>query len=166
MNEQETKTRNSPTQLAGKYLTFALGEEEYGVEILKVREIICMLEITSVPRMPEYVKGVINLRGKVIPVVDLGLKLGMAEAKRTDQTCIIVVDVDGIEVGVIVDRVSEVADIAAGDIEDIDSFGSSLRSDFILGLSKTASRVTILLEIGQALADADLATAELAAAGS
>ena len=106
--EEATVTKQEQSTRAGKYLTFALAEEEYGLEILKVREIISMSEITSVPKTPQYVKGVINLRGKVIPVIDLRLKFTMEEIPYTDETCIIVVDVNGGEMGIIVDHVSEV----------------------------------------------------------
>jgi len=142
---------------AGKYLTFVLAEEEYGLEILRVREIIGMMEITAVPRTPAYVKGVINLRGKVIPVVDLRLKMGMAEAERTEQTCIIVVDIGEVEMGIVVDRVSEVLDIAAEDIEEPPSFGSRVETDFIIGMGKAAERVTILLDISKLLWRSDVA---------
>ncbi len=150
---------------SGKYLTFVLAEEEYGLEILKVREIIQMMEITAVPRTPDYVKGVINLRGKVIPVVDLRLKMGIPEAKWTDQTCIIVVDIGDVEMGIIVDRVSEVLDIAGDDIEDAPSFGTSINTDFILGMGKAEEKVTILLDIGKLLSNVE-AVAMNAAGGS
>ena len=135
----------------GKYLTFGLAEETYGLEILKVREIIGLMDITAVPRTPGFVKGVINLRGKVIPVVDLRLKFGMAEAERTEQTCIIVVDVSRVEMGILVDKVSEVLNIAGGDIEDTPSFGVNVDTGFILGLGKANDRVTILLDISKVL---------------
>jgi len=143
-------------QKSGKYLTFALAEEEYGLEILKVREIISMSEITSVPKTPEFVKGVINLRGKVIPVIDLRLKFAMDEAPYTDETCIIVVNVESIEMGIIVDHVSEVLDIVSGDIEDAPEFGASVDIDFILGMGKAEGRVTILLDINKVLTGNDL----------
>jgi purine-binding chemotaxis protein CheW len=146
----------SARERAGKYLTFALAEEEYGLEILKVREIIGIMDITAVPRTPGFVKGVINLRGKVIPVVDLRLKFGMAEAERTEQTCIIVVDVGRVEMGIIVDKVSEVLNIAGGDIEDTPSFGVNVDTGFILGLGKANNRVTILLDIAKVLSSDEL----------
>jgi len=159
MAEQATVEASAAQQeKAGKYLTFALAEEEYGLEILKVREIIQMMDITAVPRTPPYVKGVINLRGKVIPVVDLRLKVGMPEAERTDQTCIIVVDIGAVETGIIVDRVSEVLDIAAEDIEDAPSFGAGVNTDFILGMGKTEEKVTMLLDISKLLSHEDVAT--------
>ena len=154
--EETTATKQEKSTRAGKYLTFALAEEEYGLEILKVREIISMSEITSVPKTPPYVKGVINLRGKVIPVIDLRLKFAMDEAPYTDETCIIVVDVDGVEMGIIVDHVSEVLDIAAGDIEDAPEFGASVDIDFILGMGKADARVTILLDISKVISAQEL----------
>lgn len=152
--DTETTTQNvtSAAQYEGKYLTFCLDGEEYGLEILKVREIIGMMSITAVPRTPAFIKGVINLRGKVIPVIDLRTKFGLAQAERTDETCIIVVDVGDVEVGVVVDRVSEVRDIAGGDIDDPPSFGTTVDASFILGMGKTAQKVTILLDITRVLA--------------
>lgn len=150
-----TEAASDVKDRAGKYLTFVLANEEYGLEILKVREIIGMMEITAVPRTPAHVKGVINLRGKVIPVVDLRLKFSMVEAEHTDETCIIVVDVDGVEIGIIVDRVSEVLDIAGDDIDDPPSFGTSVDTEFILGMGKADSRVTILLDIAKVLGTGD-----------
>ncbi len=134
----------------GKYLTFKLDDEEYGVEILKVREIIGMMGITAVPRMPTYMKGVINLRGKVIPVIDLRLKFGLEEIAHTDQTCIIVVDV-GREIGIIVDTVSEVLDIGDDSIEPPPSMGGSLDTSFILGMGKVEEEVKILLDVDKVL---------------
>jgi purine-binding chemotaxis protein CheW len=155
MAEQTTVVEQEQSTRAGKYLTFALAEEEYGLEILKVREIISMSEITSVPKTPQFVKGVINLRGKVIPVIDLRLKFAMEEIPYADETCIIVVDVDGIEMGIIVDHVSEVLDISGGDIEDPPAFGGSVNTDFILGMGKTDQRVTILLDIEKVIGSED-----------
>ena len=115
-----------------------------------------MSEITSVPKTPQYVKGVINLRGKVIPVIDLRLKFTMEEAPYTDETCVIVVNVESIEMGIIVDHVSEVLDIVSGDIEDAPEFGASVDIDFILGMGKAEGRVTILLDINKVLTGNDL----------
>jgi len=139
------------TDREGKYLTFALAGEEYGIGILKVKEIIGLMAITSVPRTPDYVKGVINLRGKVIPVADLRLKFGMESMAYTDRTCIIVVEISGAErtilMGIVVDSVSEVLNIKAADIEDTPSFGSHLNTAFILGMAKISGAVKILLDI-------------------
>ena len=148
-------TETSIRQQAGKYLTFSLAGEEYGLEILKVREIIGMMGITAIPRTPPFIKGVINLRGKVIPVVDLRLKFGLAEGQRTDETCTIVVDVGSVEMGIIVDKVSEVLDIAKEDIEDTPSFGTSVDTEFILGMGKAKGKVTILLDINRVLSTED-----------
>jgi purine-binding chemotaxis protein CheW len=141
---------------AGKYLTFVLGDEEYGLQILRVREIIGMMEITAVPQTPPFVKGVVNLRGKVIPVIDLRLKFGMAEKEPTEATCIIVVEVGGLQVGIIVDTVSEVLDIEAGQIEDPPRFGTEVNTRFILGMGKVEKDVKILLDIERVLSTEDL----------
>ena len=139
----------------GKYLTFRLQGEEYGLEILKVREIIGLMDITSVPQTPEYVAGVINLRGKVIPVVDLRLKFGMPHEEFTEETCVIVVDVASQEgemlVGIVVDAVSEVLDIAAAEIEPAPDFGRSVDTAFILGMGKVKGSVKMLLDIDKVL---------------
>ena len=138
---------------AGKFLTFFLSEEEYGIEILKVREIIGMMTITSVPRTPEFICGIINLRGKVIPIIDLRLKFGMEAIEQTEETCIIVVEAGGTERGIVVDKVSEVLDIPDEDIEPPPSFGEDVETGYILGLGKSDGKVKLLLDIDQALAD-------------
>lgn len=144
----------------GKYLTFSLAGEEYGIGILKVKEIIRIMPITTVPRTPEYVKGVINLRGKVIPVVDLRLKFGMEGVEQSDQSCIIVVEVAGprgpVLIGVVVDSVSEVLNIKGGDIEDTPTFGARLDTDYILGMAKMSGGVKILLDIDKVLSTEDV----------
>ena len=145
---------------AGKYLTFALGKEEFGLQILKVREIIGLMDITAVPRTPGYVKGVINLRGQVIAVVDLRAKFGMPAVEKTDQTCIIVVEIahEGkkLNTGIIVDRVSEVLNIPSDKIEDPPSLGVSDDSDFVLGMGKIGESVMILLDIDNVLTAQDV----------
>lgn len=140
----------------GKFLTFRLQEEEYGLEILMVREIIGVIDITPVPQTPDYVKGVINLRGKVIPIIDLRLKFSLDEAEHTNETCIIVVDVGTMLMGIVVDTVSEVLDIKASDIEPPPSFGSKLRTDYIMGIGKVKDEVKILLDIGKVLTSEEL----------
>ena len=149
---------------AGKYLTFKLSAEEYGLEILKVQEIIKMMDITRVPRTPAFVRGVINLRGKVIPVVDLRLKFGMESRDNTDKTCVIVVQVNqsgasgssSITMGTIVDEVSEVLDIVGSQIEPAPEFGTSVNTDFILGMGKVAKKVIMLLDIDKVLSSGEL----------
>lgn len=147
---------NVGQQLAGKYLTFSLASEAYGIPVLKVREIITMLHITMVPQMPPYVKGVINLRGKVIPVIDLRAKLGLPEAAITDNTCIVVVQIamGGGEVkhiGLIVDAVEEVANVGAEDIEPAPDFGFSIQVEYILGMAKIKNVVKSLLDIDKVI---------------
>jgi purine-binding chemotaxis protein CheW len=142
--------------LGGKYLTFSLAGEEYGLEILKVREIIGIMDITAMPQMPPEVKGVINLRGKVIPVIDLRLKFGMEPAEYTEQTCIVVVDV-GTLVGVIVDTVQEVLDIDEQQIDPPPPLGASVDTSFILGMGKVKEDVKILLDIDKVLDGREMA---------
>jgi purine-binding chemotaxis protein CheW len=147
--------------IAGKYMTFKLANEEYGLGILKVREIIGLMDITRVPRTKEFIRGVINLRGKVIPVVDLRLKFGMERIEATDQTVIIVVQYHSegqdYTMGILVDEVLEVLSISADQIEPPPDFGSgSLDTDFILGIGKAEKRVIFLLDIGKVLSATEL----------
>jgi purine-binding chemotaxis protein CheW len=139
----------------GKYLTFTLAEEEYGIGILKIKEIIGMMPITSVPQTPDFVKGVINLRGKVIPVVDLRRRFGMEAIDYTERTCIIVVEIQGqagmVMIGIVVDSVSEVLNIKKEDIEETPTFGTRLNTDYILGMAKIEGGVKILLDIDRVL---------------
>ena len=123
---------------------------------MSVREIIGIMEITTVPQTPDFMKGVINLRGKVIPVVDLRLKFGMDEIDHTKETCVIVVEVHDTLMGIVVDTVSEVIDIKAEDIEPAPSFGSKISTDFILGMGKIKDKVKILLDIFKVLTDEEL----------
>lgn len=143
-----------------KYLTFQLDEQEYGIGILQVKEINGLMEVTSVPRTPDFVKGVINLRGKVIPVIDLRLKFGMDEIESTERTCIIVVELnskDGkVQMGLIVDAVSEVLNIRQTDIEDAPAFDQSVDVSFIMGMAKVDDQVKILLDIDQVLCDREI----------
>ncbi|HEY0971833.1 MAG TPA: chemotaxis protein CheW [Gemmatimonadales bacterium] len=148
----------APTTAAGKggkYLTFFIDAEEYGVEILKVQEIIGALPITRVPRTPHFVKGVINLRGKVIPIVDLRAKFGM-EPAASGESCIIVVQVQGVQLGVLVDRVSEVSAITESEIADTPSFGSEVDTEYLLGIAKGEGKVTLLLDIDRVLTSAEV----------
>jgi purine-binding chemotaxis protein CheW len=147
---------------AGKYLTFALSNEEYGLEILKVREIIGYMQITAVPQTPAHIKGVINLRGQVIPVVDLRMKFSMPEAEVTEETCIIVVEINQddrkFQTGIVVDRVKEVLDIEGENIEDAPQFGSNVDTNFILGMGKVNGAVKILLDIDKVLGSEQFAS--------
>ncbi len=155
------------TKREGKYLTFTLADEEYGIGILKIKEIIGMMQVTSVPQTPEFVKGVINLRGKVIPVVDLRLRFGMEAMDYTERTCIIVVEIKGssgtVQIGIVVDSVSEVLSIRGEDIEDTPTFGTKLNTDYILGMAKMEGGVKILLDIDQVLSEREIDFLEKAA---
>ncbi len=141
--------------LAGKYLTFCLQGEVYGLAILKVQEIIGIMPVTAVPRMPAFVRGVINLRGKIIPVIDLRLQFDLAGQEDTAKTCVIVVQIERddhtVTIGVIVDEVAEVIDLKEDQIEPAPSFGTSVSTDFILGMGKINQKVIMLLDIDQVL---------------
>jgi purine-binding chemotaxis protein CheW len=146
----------------GKYLTFSLAGEEYGIGILKVKEIIGMMPITAVPNAPGQIKGVINLRGKVIPVVDLRLKFGIEPMAYTERTCIIVVEIalgsGKVFMGIVVDSVSEVLNIRAADVEATPDFGSKLDTEYILGMAKSEQGVKILLDIDRVMGGAESET--------
>jgi len=145
----------APGVKEGKYLTFSLNNEQYGIGILKIKEIIGMIPITPVPRTPEYIKGVINLRGKVIPVIDLRQRFSMGVVDSTDRTCIIVVEVEGpsgtVRMGILVDSVSEVLNIKGEEIEEAPAFGARVDTDYILGMAKMDGGVKILLDIDRVL---------------
>lgn len=164
MKDEATTQITFTKASAGKYLTFRLANEEYGLPILNVREIIGLMTITPVPRVPHYIRGVINLRGKIIPVVDLRHKFGMEAGSDTEQTCIIVVETSvssevNMEMGILVDAVSEVLDIPEQDIQSTPTFGPDVRTDFILGLAKAKGSVKILLNLEQTLSQTDVADA-------
>ncbi len=151
---------------AGKYLVFHLDQEEFAIQVQNVREIMGVQEITHVPQTPVHVKGVINLRGKVIPVVDLRLKFGMEPAEYTHRTCIVVVQVTGprgsVLMGVVVDGVAEVLQVTAADVEDTPSFGEGVTIPYVMGLAKLKGKVKILLDIDQVMTTRDLASLDLA----
>ena len=148
---------NGLNELAGRYLTFVLGHESYGIPVLAVREIIRAIDITPVPRMPAYVKGVINLRGKVLPVIDLRLRFSLAQAESTERTCNVVVQVkqaNGVQaqMGLIVDAVEEVLQITIEDLEPPPDFGSNLKTDYIVGMARIKDGVKTLLDIDKIIA--------------
>lgn len=137
---------------AGKYLAFQLGRESYGIEVLKIREIIRLVDITAVPQMPDYIKGVINLRGKIIPVLDLRIRFGLPAADATERICIVVVQVKvrsgaAIQMGLVVDGVEEVLNIGKGDIEATPDFGAKVNTEYLLGIAKAKGKVIALLDI-------------------
>jgi len=162
--EKMNQTVKAIGEREGKYLTFTMADEDYGIGILKIKEIIGMMPITFVPQTPKFVKGVINLRGKVIPVMDLRLRFGMESIEYNDRTCIIVVEISGetgnIMVGIVVDTVSEVLNIKAEDIEDTPAFGTKLDTDYILGMAKTEGGVKILLDIDRVLKSEEISLLE------
>jgi purine-binding chemotaxis protein CheW len=155
MNVEKSAATSQSADLAGKYLTFVLADEEYGVPVLKVREIIKMMDITEVPQVPAHVRGVLNLRGKVIPVVDLRLKFGFAKGDVNARTCIIVVDVGlasgPVLMGVIVDQVSDVLNIVAEEIEEMPEFGERVCTDCMKGVAKVKGTVKVLLDLDRVL---------------
>lgn len=148
--------------MAGKYLTFKLAHEEYGLEILKVQEIISMMEVTHLPSMPEFIRGVINLRGKIIPIIDLRLKFGMEEQAVHARTSIIVVRLasktQSMIMGIIVDAVSEVLDINEDQLEPPPSFGHNMKTDFILAMGKVGNKVLTLLDIDCVFSEMEIDT--------
>ena len=152
MTDNEATTPTAAKFKTGKYLTFTLGEEFYGVAVLKIREIIRMQKITPVPHVPAHVKGVINLRGKVIPVVDMRLKFSLGNDEVTERTCIVVVqitkaDKTNANVGLVVDAVEEVVTIQAEDVEETPDLGSQFENEYILGIAKIKGEVKTLLDI-------------------
>jgi purine-binding chemotaxis protein CheW len=155
------------TEKEGKYLTFTMAEEEYGIGILKVKEIIGMMPTTTVPQTPAFVKGVINLRGKVIPVIDLRLRFEMDAIDYTERTCIVVVEIESptgtVMIGIVVDAVSEVLNIKGEDIEETPTFGTKLNTDYILGMAKMEGGVKILLDIDRVLGQDEVVMLEKAA---
>ncbi len=160
MKEYQSVTEATDfTRLAGKYLTFILGRESYGLDILKVQEIISLGKITRVPRSPAFVKGIINLRGKIIPVVDLRLKFGMAEAEYTNKSSIIVVDLfvndQSLAIGMIVDTVREVMHFEAAKLEPSPKYGLNVDTDFVKALGKLNEEVVILIDIDKVLSKTD-----------
>jgi purine-binding chemotaxis protein CheW len=158
MPEMRSEMASKPAALAGlagKYLTFRLANEEYGIEIMKVQEIIGLMPVTQVPRVPDYVRGVINLRGRIIPTIDLRTKFGLERIADTEKTCIIVVEILSVKgkvsVGIIVDEVAEVLDVGADEVDRAPEFGTSLSMDFILAVGIVKGGVKILLDIDKVL---------------
>jgi purine-binding chemotaxis protein CheW len=157
MNAQTLESTTAGAKKSvGKHLTFNLQNESYGIDVLKVREIIRLTNITAVPQVPDYVKGVINLRGKIIPVIDLRRRFGFESVKDTDLTCIIVVqaklsDGKNKQMGLVVDGVEEVVNLTPGDIEETPDFGGKISTDYIVGMAKVKGTVKTLLNIDRVL---------------
>jgi len=151
--EQETGADSGVVVEGGKFLTFFLGDEEYAIEILKVQEIIGLMKITPVPRMPDYIRGVLNLRGKIVPVMNLRTRFGLEEIEDTDETCIIVIQHEEYLMGVLVDKVSEVVDISTSDIEEVPSVGAGEQSEYLSGIGKIDDSVKMIIEVHKVLFD-------------
>ena len=156
MDKNDSTTSNSAKVPASKYLTFSLADEVYAIEITRVKEIIGLHDITPVPQAPKYIKGVINLRGKVVPVIDLRLKFGLQPEAYTERTCIIVLEVVMAEgmldyTGVVVDAVSEVMNLDPENIEPTPPLGVQVDTEYIRGMARLDDRVRILLDVDQAL---------------
>jgi purine-binding chemotaxis protein CheW len=154
---------------AGKYLSFALGSECYAVPVLKVREIIRLAEITPVPQLPPHVRGVINLRGKIVPVVDLRIKLALGPSATTPTACIVIVNLrvpSGglVHMGLMVDGVDEVVNVGPGDIEETPDFGTALRLEHLLGMAKIKGKILALVDIDRLLVEATLEQGSVTAA--
>jgi purine-binding chemotaxis protein CheW len=160
------KDSSKQGHLAGKYLTFALSKESYGIEILKVQEIIGVPSITRVPKCPDYLKGIINLRGRIIPVIDLRLRFGMSEIPYTEKTCIVVVNVrageERVAVGLIVDNVHEVVKLEGDNIESVPDYGNSLNSTYIVAMGKSPGSETfqILLDVDKVVSQTEIKAAQ------
>ena len=155
MENEELKSVAAEEQVqsveGGKFLSFFLGKEEYALEILQVQEIIGLMPITPVPKMPHYIKGVLNLRGKIVPVMDLRTRFGMEEIEHTEETCIIVVQEKQYLMGIVVDKVSEVADIEGSQIEDVPSVGAVDKNEYLLGIGKIKDQVKMIVDVNRVL---------------
>lgn len=168
MNDSTAVKENQSVKIdprAGKYLTFFLDSEEYGVEILKVQEIIGRMPITPVPLTSGYIRGVINLRGNIHPIMDLKIKFGMNQTRITDETCIIVIRTASMMMGILVDKVSEVVNLTSADIEDTPSFGAEVNPEYLLGVGKTGGKVRLLLDIEKIITATDIINMKKAAGG-
>lgn len=154
MNNRSNNISISNSEIkGGKFLTFYLGNEGYAIEILKVQEIIGLMAITPVPQMPSYIKGVLNLRGKIVPVMNLRSRFGFDEVEDTDETCIIVIQHNEYLMGVLVDGVSEVVDIKTENIESVPSVGVSKQSEYLAGIGKVKSSIKMIIEVNKVLFD-------------
>jgi len=151
--EENQNENNIPEIAGGKFLSFFLGKEEYAIEILKVQEIIGVMPITPVPKMPGYIRGVLNLRGKIVPVMNLRLRFDLSAIEDTAETCVIVVNEGGYQMGVLVDKVSEVADIETAQIEDVPSFGITGNSEYLAGIGKVKASVKMIIDAHKVIFD-------------
>lgn len=152
-NQAFTQTEEQIIE-GGKFLTFFLDREEYAIEILKVMEIIGLMSITPVPSMPGYIRGILNLRGKIIPVMDIRSRFGLPGVDDTAETCIIILQQDQFQMGIVVDKVSEVAELGDTEIDDIPSFGAGITNDYLAGIGKVENTVKLILDVSRVLFEA------------
>jgi purine-binding chemotaxis protein CheW len=161
MSQQNKQKKNQSVDVTKQYLTFRIGNENYGLELSQTREIIEYSGITEVPLMPNFLRGVINLRGEVVPVIDLAVRLGRKPIEVQKRTCIIVVELQSNEqnhvLGLLADSVSEVIEMSDESIEDAPSFGANIRADFIQGIAKRDDQFVVLLDANNALSIRELA---------
>ncbi len=160
-NSKDTdRSTSGLAALVGKYLTFKIGHEMYGLEISKIQEVIKIMDITRIPKMPESIRGVINLRGKVIPVVELRTKFNLGVETECDRACIVVVQITRndrqVAMGIIIDEILEVRNIEENQLEEAPSFGTDINTDFIFGIGKLGKNVVILLDIENVLSQGEL----------
>lgn len=151
-----TKSNKLFEKSGGKLLTFQLGKQEYGIQILEAREVVGLMQIDPVPQTPEFMKGVVNLRGKIIPIIDLRSKFGMPEIEPTKENCIVVVDIQGHLTGVIVDFLAGVLTIEEEEFEETPQLGANIRTEFIIGMAKLENRVVIVLDMENILSNDEL----------
>jgi purine-binding chemotaxis protein CheW len=168
MNHSEMKQRDTlATAPSGQYLTFMLGGEAYAIGILAIKEILEQGQMTRVPMMPEFIRGVINLRGAVVPVIDLGVRFGGGATAMGRRTCIVILEVQSEDesrvVGILVDAVNEVMDIAAGDVEPAPAFGAKIRTDFIAGMGRVDDKFVVILDPARVLSGDEMAVISKAA---
>lgn len=155
MTEHETLQAEDTSVSCDQFLTFTLGDEDYGLEILSIKEIIEYVELTKIPLMPDFIRGVLNLRGLVVPIIDLLARFGNKPANITSRSCFVIVELDSdegaIEIGMLVDEVNDVVEISVDNIESAPSFGNQIRSDFIFGMGKIEGDFIVLLQIDKVL---------------
>ncbi len=161
MEQAATKEMRAGLDPASQYLAFALGEEQYGIELLKVQEIKGYSAVTPIPNTPEHIKGVMNLRGSVIPIIDLRIRFGMPKVEYTQFNVIIVINVGAKIMGLLVDAVSDVLNVTAADHRPAPDFGSRADTRFISGIVSSGDRIAVLLDIARLLSDEELAAAQL-----
>ena len=169
MNQAAAYEAAAPAAATGahvgnEYLTFTLGHEEYGIEILKVQEIRSYEQVTTIANAPEFIKGVVNLRGTIVPIVDMRIKFNLGEVDYTEFTVVIILNVANRVVGMVVDGVSDVTTLKADEIKPAPEFGASLDTQYLLGLGTAGERMIILVDIEKLMTSRDMELVEAAVA--